>query len=303
MKFRFKRKESVEAAVCRLSRGSVKKALKSFRKENELEAIHSVRKEIKKLRSLPRLVRGEIGKRAYKRRAKSLRRAAAYLAEPRDAHVQVRALRELAVSSDSVRGLREFRELEKVLKQNVRRSRAEFEAGGCAKEVRRILRGEPGEFAKLKIRKGGWGLIGPAIKDSYNAGREACRAARRGPAPGIFHEWRKRVKDLWHYLQLLRPVSPEQMGAAADDLEKLGEYLGDDHDLHLLELTAAATLVGPRHREVLGKLRRLIKSRQSELRSKALTLGSRFYREAPSIFCENLHQYWRVWRSKPERFS
>jgi len=42
----------------------------------------------------------------------------------------------------------------------------------------------------------------------------------------------------------------------------------------------------------------LIDERQRELRAGALALGSRFYTEKPSAFCDRLAGYWRIWRGE-----
>jgi CHAD domain-containing protein len=62
----------------------------------------------------------------------------------------------------------------------------------------------------------------------------------KDPASENFHEWRKRVKDLSYHLQMLNPIWPEQICAAASELKELSDYLGDDHDLVLLEQAIAA---------------------------------------------------------------
>ena len=76
MPFRFKKSESPAKAVRRVCRERVGAALGRLRKPGSPAAVHGVRKEIKKLRALFRLVRAEIGRGVYRRRAKALREAA-----------------------------------------------------------------------------------------------------------------------------------------------------------------------------------------------------------------------------------
>ena len=50
------------------------------------------------------------------------------------------------------------------------------------------------------------------------------------------------------------------------------------------------------HQRELEILHGLIEERQRELRAAAVALGTRFYAEKSSIFCERLGGYWNTWR-------
>jgi CHAD domain-containing protein len=92
MPFRFQQKQSVRKAIRRLGWERIRKALHCLDEIEDLEAIHRVRKNIKKLRALLRLVKKKVPGREYRRATRALRRAAAPLAGPRDAHVKQQAL-------------------------------------------------------------------------------------------------------------------------------------------------------------------------------------------------------------------
>lgn len=98
--------------------------------------------------------------------------------------------------------------------------------------------------------------------------------------------------------KLLRPIYPKRMERYASDLEALGEYLGDDHDLVVLRQTLEEQSGDDRGARAFETLDNLIGQRQGELRSAAMTLGARFYAEKPSIFCDRLAGYWRTWRHR-----
>lgn len=301
MKFKFKRKESVAEAVQRISRGCVDEALDGLKEKEKFEAIHSVRKEIKKLRAVLRLVRGEIGEGPFKKGNRCLREAADELAGPRDAYVQVKALDGLAPHRALKCSSQHFREMHTALAKECHEKAIRFRKSGSAKVVQRLLRRQSAKFEKLQIEKGGWSLIGAAIKRSYSAGREALEQARLDPSAENFHEWRKRVKDLWHYVQLLQPAWPRQMSAMTKVLEELGEYLGDDHDLHMLKQATIRKLVHNGPEGETGRLIEVIDARRRELQIAALTVGSGFYAAKPSSFCDELHRYWKAWRSRSKK--
>ena len=88
------------------------------------------------------------------------------------------------------------------------------------------------------------------------------------------------------------------MDAMARELEMLGEYLGDDHDLVILRQAVEQQSPDKSHSRELAALNGLIDERQRELQIAALALGKRFYAERPSAFCNRLAGYWQIWRGK-----
>ena len=169
MKFKFKRKESVAEAVHRISRGCMNEALENLKEKEKFEAIHSVRKEIKKLRAVLRLIREEIGEGPYKKGNRCLREAADELAGPRDAYVQVKALDELAPHRALKCCSQDFREVHSALAKECHDRAIRFRKSGSAKVVQRLLRRQSAKFEKLQIEKGGWSLIGAAMKSLGSA--------------------------------------------------------------------------------------------------------------------------------------
>ena len=291
MPFRFKKSESPAKAVRRVCRERIGAALGGLRKGDHPAAVHGVRKEIKKLRAIFRLVRGEIGRGVYRKGAKALREAAGSLTAPRDARVMLKVFERLAEG-----GARRFAGITKALRKNARREGQRFRKDDSLRRAERLLRRTDRRVDDLKIKAAGWAAIEPGLKESYRRGREACRLAGNQPSPENFHDWRKHVKDLWHYFCLLYPAWPAEARAYTDGLELLGGHLGEDHDLFLLQQFAAEHCTG-RAGEVVA-LNRLIESRQKQLRAAALKLGSRLYAEAPTVICRRLGNYWDSWRGK-----
>lgn len=289
MAFHFKRTEPPDEAVRRVCRERIGEALKCLRQSRRPAAVHGVRKEIKKLRALFRLVRREIDAGDYRKGTKSLREAARRLAAPRDARVMLKAFEKLAG-----RHMKRFPGIRAVLEKHARRKAKQFQRDDLVPLAGRLLRRTRRRVEALEIRGTGWAVIEPALRESYRRGRAARERAARNPSPENFHDWRKQVKDLWHYFRLLQPAWPAEIRALTEDLEILGEYLGDDHDLALLQgfVTRHA---GGRARET-GALDRLIHLRQRRLRAAALRLGSRLYDQTPARMCRRLGGHWNEWR-------
>ncbi len=293
MPFRFKKKESVAKAVRRLCSERLDDALETLEKGAKLQAVHNVRKEIKKLRSILRLIRREIGKHTYSRQTGALRQAADLLTDFRDAQVKLNAFDRLARHFSRKLPPCPFPEIRTALQENCRAE--ERRLARSIAPLKEILSESKKCFHDLKVHARGWKAIAPGLNRIYCRGRESYETARRKRLPENFHEWRKRVKDLWHQLRLLCPACPRRLRDRVARLEKLGDLLGDDHDLFLLNEFVSNKF----HQAQQAKMfQELILSRQKELRSEALKLGGRFYRERPGHFCRQIGSYWKSWRSQ-----
>jgi CHAD domain-containing protein len=296
MAFHFKKKESPTKAARRLSRERIGKALAHLQKCDRLEAVHSVRKEIKKVRATLGLVRERMDGDVYRKYTKTLRGAAQHLRDPRDAHVRPRTLERLMVHFKGRLPARPFTGIKKVLRQNCLEETSEFLKGESVAAVSRLLRKTNRRARNLKVQAKGWMAIQSGLRESYSRGRKAFELAREEASPENFHQWRKHVQDLWHQLRLLCPIQPDNLRAAAGEMKTLSQQLGDDHDLVMLRRFVARRCARE-HPEEVKLLNKLIELRQKELRSAALKLGARFYAEKPSRFCRRFENYWRAWRA------
>ena len=237
MPFRFNKSESPAKGLRRVCRERVGAARERLHDGGRSAAIHDVRREIKKLRSIFRLARDGGGHGSWHKSAKALREVAGYLAAPRDARVMLKAFEKLT-GSDTQR----FSEIERALHKHSRRATRRFQKKDFIAVAGRILRKINRRVGSLKIEASGWKAIEPGLRESYMRGRKACELVHAKPLPENFHDWRKHVKNLWYYSQLLHPARPAAMRAMTDDLELLGAQLGEDHDLFLLRAVRGETL-------------------------------------------------------------
>ncbi len=302
MAFHFKKKESSTRATRRLSRERIGKALDYLRKPDRLAAVHSVRKEIKKIRATLELVHEGMEGNVYRRYTKMLRTAAKRLRNPRDAHVRPRTLERLMAHFQGRLPAHPFSGIKKVLRQDCREEMCEFRKGKSVAAVDRLLRKMDRRVGDLKVKTEGWAATQPGLLESYRRGQKSLAAALKEPSPENLHDWRKQVQDLWHQLRLLCPIQPQSLRASVGQMKTLSQYLGDDHDLVMLQRFVTRRCA----RKCAGEVKmldELIELRQKELRFAALALGARLYAEKPPRFCGRLENYWRAWRAgKESRF-
>src|SRR5215207_2094762 len=199
------------------------------------EAVHETRKRLKRLRASLRLERFAIGDETYRRENTAFRDLGKRLSAPRDAMVLIETLDALSerfsdeLPPDQTGPLRD--QLERSHKRAVtklRRDQATVDAVRAELEEARV------RSASRKYDPEGFEALRPGLQRIYRRGRRSMRAAADEPSDEHLHEWRKRSKDVWHAVQILRPAAPKRMKARAQRAHRLSDLLGDDHDLAVL---------------------------------------------------------------------
>ena len=281
--------------IRRVARGRIDSAVEHLRNDagaDVAEAVHDTRKDMKKLRSLLRLVRDELGPEGYRAENRRYRDAARLLSGARDAEVKLATL--AALREDYPGDVPEANELERRLEEERDRLVGDVgdpEAGGSLEKAAQAIEEGGAEVDAWELSNDGFGLLRPGLERSYRRGRDALRAVRSDPSAEAVHDWRKRVKDLWYYLRLLREIWPAAMNGAANEAHELSELLGDHHDLTVLIDEARAQTPEDPDLEVLVEL---AERRQGELLDEALPSGERLYAEKPRQFTRRLGAYWKA---------
>ena len=237
MAFSFKRKERAARAIPRLGCERAQRARDCLAACSDTEAIHEARKEIKRARAVLRLARPNVRKKEFREVRKQLRKAAAQLAKPRDADVKAITLREMTRRFKTELPPGPFRNLRVKLRRDAERQMDKFLKDGERAKVDRALRRAAKGFRQFTLNADGWDALTPGVEAVYRECREAYRRALQTNSSEDFHEWRKSAKQLWYQLKLLEQIWPEQMNRMVCELETVGEYLGEDHDLFMLEET------------------------------------------------------------------
>lgn len=138
--------------------------------------------------------------------------------------------------------------------------------------------------ARWTAETDGFTALEPGLRRIYRSGRNAMNAAGKEPSTENLHQWRKRVKDLWHAEQILRPAAPKKMKKLAKRTHELSDLLGDDHDLAELRNYAAAHRQCFDDRGTQPALMAVIERHRNDLQRRALSLGAKLYRRSPKRF-------------------
>jgi CHAD domain-containing protein len=314
--------ERLEDGLRRMALGQLDLAIELLADDSTVpaeKAVHEIRKALKRLRALIRLLEDELGEQAYASESAALREAGRRVAGARDAEVIVGTLDELIRRH---RGKLAHRRGVTRLRARLAAERDSAAKGGLGDPATRAqvlgeLRAARGRVARWSLSDAdGIQAIEPALKRLYSDGRRRHGRALRGKGSRAraMHEWRKRVKDLRYAAEMLdRPDPDERAGGRrgkggkrrrkrhlvrgeaghlhriARRADKLGELLGDEHDLVLLAARVQAERAGGRKTERVGRgtrraLLKLIAQRRKRLRKQALHDGRRLYRRTPKEF-------------------
>ena len=259
------------------------------------ESVHTARKRLKEVRALLRLVRDDLGEKAFDRENRALRDAARPLSEVRDAGALVDAIRSLQKQYAGEVRTATFRPARKALRSrrsDIRRrilgkDRALRKAASAVKKVQSRVSG-------WELEPGAWKAVQAGVRRAYKQAGQAMALAFRESSDENLHEWRKRTKDLRYQLELLRPLWPDMMDTAAGQANKLTELLGDDHDLAVLRGLLDGDFQKAVPREAAETLRVLIDRRRNGLQAEARSLGEKLFAESTEQFAGRIKTYWRA---------
>lgn len=295
--FRLLEEEDAAGGMRRVILGRLDKATERLREAGEegdalAEAIHGARKDLKKARAALRLIRDELGEKTFKRENHALRDAARLLSASRDAEVKVETLDALVEGAgDAPPGATAlWREALVADRDRIVGGEADQTEAAVA-AIEEVAKRAP----EWEIDRDGWKLLAPGLDTAYSEGREAFAALGDSPSFEAVHELRKRGKDLWYQVRLLRDAWEPVMEAAAEEIHDFTDRLGDHHDLAVLALDLdEREQVDRAQRETL---KALIAHRQAGLLAEARAAGERIYAEKPKAFARRMRGYWRAWRS------
>ena len=202
-KYRFRDGHPLDQEIVRAAAGRADHALEALTDDLAKEpetAVHTARKDLKKLRSLLRLVRTGLGDEAYSAANDALRAAGQALGGIRDADVMLETLEEVIEDSEALGEAPSVVALRSDLLD--RRARAHQGAGPsrAAEDASSSIEAVAAEFADWPTAVAE--ALVPGLERAYRRGRKRMHEAEEDPTTERLHEWRKRAKDHWYHVRL-----------------------------------------------------------------------------------------------------
>lgn len=302
MAYRFKIDELAPQAAKRVAAEELEWAVNQLGGEagrNRDEAIHEARKSIKKIRSLLRLLQPELHN-CYRTEASHLREVGRDLSKLRDAGAVIRTFDLVRRKYRSDLGKTRLSSLRRGLIAHKKAVEQELGIGLALPGIVKDLRAIEARVKTWPLETDGFPAIAPGLKAIFRRGRKALASARKQPCPDNFHEWRKRIKDLWYAVRLLEALWTDVMEAYEKTLKDLETWLGEDHDLVVLreDFVSHPDLFG--NQQEIDAFLNIAGQYQKELRDNALSLGERVYEESPGQFIRRMKHFWDSWQAQPK---
>lgn len=266
--------------------------------EAQAAAVHETRKALKRLRALLRLVRDSISLDCYHTDNAMLKLIAAELSPVRDTWVMAEVLDRLLphhpdtsvtvltlISRLQERYIAESQallgnkaQMESIIEQleNVRDRSSQWTVASGEHDTPL-----PHEFASIAL----------GLQRVYKRGRRGMRIVADSPTDTLLHVWRKRAKYLRHQVESLNVLDPENLTPVEQDLERLSDLLGDDHDLAVLlgRLRDDPPLV---ENLALDPVLDAVGRKRRELQAEAIAIGRRFFEDPSTDFVLYIDEIW-----------
>ena len=280
------------------------------------DAVHEARLRLKKVRALLRLVRLAAPD-AYKQENAALRDIARTLSFERDRQATIEALDKLLDHAE-----RKWAERKRAERKWAERKWAEREwgePGGHLHDLRQLRsrlveaqQHESNDAGREQFVDRVHGLLRESLErlepwtaaassddvvadgfaESYRRGRRALHLARANPTAENLHEWRKQIKYHRYQVRLFHDAWPVLLDAHYQELKRLSDLLGDDHDLVLLGEAVGDGRALAVSQDAVCQLTRLIERRRGELRAGAFPLGRLLFAEKPKQLTRRFTRYW-----------
>lgn len=284
MGFSFSHRSKVGSQVRKIAAEQIDAALDDIATSEDFDdTVHELRRHCKKIRGLLRLVRPNFPDFAPENTA--FRDAANALSASRDAAVMLETFDALFKDEPS----ETCNTLRSRLADNVRRVSRQEDRTGLLDGFAEAMDSARKRVKDWTFEAQGFALIEPGLHDTYARMRKRLKAAEKTGEDEDFHEWRKETKGHWFQVTLLKDCAPDRLGARRDQLDMLGEYLGDHHNLAVLA-DGLEALAGPLD-ETMDKA---ISGRQDYLTKKAFALGRQLTVDSPKALVSRFEKFWKL---------
>jgi CHAD domain-containing protein len=251
------------------------------------EAVHEVRKALKRWRALLRLLGQPLGDQAEQMRS-----------EARELMRDIADARDVQAALDAVSDLRKadlpFSETSiETIRTRLTEKRDAAEARAFTKSMRDRL-SRYFDYATLSLER--WPLkaldfeiVTDGLTSTYRRARQLLPDAWSGAEAEHLHDLRRRVVEHRHQMDLVEPLWPRLGKVWAEEAQRLRNRLGSCQDLAVLtEMTTPHQMLAPWR----SRLAPLIMARRGAHLKTAQRLAGRLFAEKPKAFRQRISALW-----------
>ena len=262
--------------------------------------IHEARKSLKKVRAALRLAQTALPPETFYYANRLVRDQGRAISALRDASALIEALDKLRLLHPEWIDEENYRQIRQVLEM---RRDALFQQMIGREQIDRQVIVELETFGQgvkhwKPTQRSFQKAFQPGLETTYANGIAAFRLAIEQPTAHHFHEWRKRVKDLWYHVLLLEACWPPVMMGFGEALHLLSDVLGDEHDLNVFHEQLVQGEIATHTEESRQGLLHLFEQEIEVLRVSAIEMGHKVYNIDPHLFGDQFAGCWRQARRR-----
>ncbi len=249
------------------------------------ESVHEARKCSKRIRAVLRLIQYEIGDELFKKENYHYRDINRYLSEVRDITVVIEMFNNLIKDKPEPDS--------KELINNLINCKDKLIGRFFAEEDRLTvvlnLLGKGRQRVKtMPVKKDDINVLFIGFISVFELCKKCMNIARKAPTTENLHEWRKQTKYLYYQSQVLEPFLPDELIIIKSKLDKLAEYLGEDHDLaELGNFLNSVSDIYPANSE-MNKLKTMINNCRIEKQAAIFSLADEIFDKKTEKHINNL---------------
>jgi len=255
------------------------------------DVIHDVRTSLKKIRAYLLLLKTELDEDIYKYENKSIRAEGKQIAELRDSYVVIMTLEKLTAIYQYQLRNNTVAAIQKILASGYEEKRQQVLEQEKLKNLAERLLVIKNRINDWNLQKNDDTLAFDRLKDCYEKGAGQKAAATASRTDDDLHNWRKNVKHLWYQVRVFEPFRLEILTGYAESLHSLSDYLGEDHDMAVLN-GILLEQGGIHNKHELKVLQSCINMERDKLQVGAFMLARSIYAESPVEFKDRIFGYW-----------
>ena len=258
-------------------------------------SIHEARKQFKELRALVRLIRGVLGKEAYRHENYLFRDLGRQLSPIRDRDVIIEKFEWLLRRYES-QGIKDHTdELAENLKEYLDRSQP------TESQLNERLDWVLGRLDESFDRIRNW----PAIPNSFNSISEGVHRVYKKayayynycyetPTTSNLHEWRKRTKYVRHHYEFIQDICFAETPSVIDEAHKLTEWLGSDHDMAILKAALQSQSLPQNPSNQVSRFIAIIEKERRHLQKKIFKSAEHNFAMKPGRHLDWVRERWEA---------
>ena len=255
-------------------------------------AVHEIRKSYKRLRALLLLFAESNPSNSEELRTE-IKEAGKILSPIRESFVNMQYIDKITTGSNLIaeRKIRQVKDL--LLEKNRILIEGDFESKNVVADIIQFIKQFQNQINTLKITCPSNLQLKEQLSLTFSRGNEIYQDIEPGLSPVTIHQLRKILKRLWYQLDFVKYMHPRYFRMKSDQLNKITEQLGNDHDLFVFQEDLKAGEFGFTSEELLI-LDNQVQHQRELVMVKLLPRLKQFFNEPPEIFDRKLDKIFKT---------